>query len=550
MALSKTENSKSYVATGLRVFDFNIPYFDNADIVVKRQNADGTITVLSQTESPSGGNQYSVVATGGNPENGATITLGADSTNGLTYTIERVVAYTQQYDLQEGATIDPTALNKALDRAVAQNQQQQSVFDRTLEFPITDASTVTYNVGTATERAGKALGFDTDGSVRAIEIGGSFSVDPNKGLAINGSTGEAKINTGTLEFDGNGNINVKNGGIGTNQIANGSIAQSDLATNCVTTDKINTNAVTTDKINALAVTTAKVADGAITGLKIASGAVGGSQLGDNVVTNSKIFNGAVNTSEIADDAVTNDKIAAGAVGTTEIANYAVTYDKLQTLSTDTVLGRLSSGTGTVESITVDQDISSVSADHDTLASAKAIKTYVDNRVSLTPNIAIARKSDIQSINGAANATWYTITNLAPSITVNKTDSIYKVTADINFGADSLEDMIGFKVMFKVNTGSYTDFDLNSQGTRFSVHSGFNGHDGASQCTMAGHSFNVYKDAISGISVGDTVTFQLYIATITGSGNDFKINRAMYETGGFSNFLTGKTVLAVEEIYQS
>ena len=539
MALSKTNSSKSYVATGLTTFEFNIPYFDSSDLVVKRQNADGTVTTLSQTASPANAEQYSVTASGNNTENGATITLGGASTSGLTYTIERIVPYTQQYDLQEGATIDPTALNKALDRTVAQNQQQQSVFDRTLVFPITDASTITYDVGTVTQRSGKALGFDTSGNVTQIDINasGTFAVQSGSALTLNGGILSANVDDTTTQITGN-NIAVK------------TVDTAQLAASAVETDKINNLAVTTAKIADANVTEAKLASNSVTSDKISSGSVTEAKLGNDAVTNAKMASNAVGTSEIADDAVTNAKIGASAVGTTEIADNAVTLAKMQTISTDTVLGRLSAGTGAVESITVDEDISSVSANHDTLASAKAIKAYVDDRVSLTPNIAIARKSDIQSLNSVANATWYTISNLAPSITVNKTDSIYKVTADINFGADSFEDMIGFKVMFKVNSGSYTDFDLNSQGTRFSVHSGFNGHDGASGCTMAGHSFNVYKDAISGISVGDTVTFQLYIASIAGVANDFKINRAMYESGGYSNYLTGKTVLAAEEIYQS
>ena len=210
MALSKTNSTKSYVATGLTTFEFNIPYFDSSDLVVKRQNTDGTVTVLSQTASPANADQYSVTASGNNTENGATITLGGASTSGLTYTIERIVPYTQQYDLQEGATIDPTALNKALDRTVAQNQQQQSVFDRTLVFPITDSDTTTYDVGTATERSGKALGFDASGNVTQIDINasGTFAVQSGSALTLNGGILSANVDDTTTQITGN-NIAVK-----------------------------------------------------------------------------------------------------------------------------------------------------------------------------------------------------------------------------------------------------------------------------------------------------------------------------------------------------
>ena len=139
MALSTTTNKKSYTAvSGQTKFDFNIPYFDTTDISVVRVDSDGTYTTLAYNASPSSATQFSVTATNSDTSNGATITLGGTATTGSTYTIERTVPYTQQYDLQEGSTIDPTALNKALDRVVAQNQQQ--IFDtysggESVEFP-------------------------------------------------------------------------------------------------------------------------------------------------------------------------------------------------------------------------------------------------------------------------------------------------------------------------------------------------------------------------------------------------------------------------------
>ena len=52
--------------------------------------------------------------------------------------IFRRVPYTQEYDLQEGAAIDPTALNTALDRVVAQNQRQEIEQDRMVRLPDSD----------------------------------------------------------------------------------------------------------------------------------------------------------------------------------------------------------------------------------------------------------------------------------------------------------------------------------------------------------------------------------------------------------------------------
>ena len=139
MALSTTTNKQSFTAvSGQTKFDFTIPYFDTTDISVVRIDSDGTYTTLAYNASPSSATQFSVTATNSDTANGATITLGGNATAGSTYIVERTVPYTQQYDLQEGSTIDPTALNKALDRVVAQNQQQN--FDaysggESVEFP-------------------------------------------------------------------------------------------------------------------------------------------------------------------------------------------------------------------------------------------------------------------------------------------------------------------------------------------------------------------------------------------------------------------------------
>lgn len=139
MALSSANYKQSFTAiSGQTKFDFTLSYFDTTDISVVRIDSDGTYTTLSYNASPSSATQFSVTATNSDTANGATITLGAAATTGSTYVVERTVPYTQQYDLQEGSSIDPTALNKALDRLAAQNQQQvQDTYSggESVEFP-------------------------------------------------------------------------------------------------------------------------------------------------------------------------------------------------------------------------------------------------------------------------------------------------------------------------------------------------------------------------------------------------------------------------------
>jgi len=124
MALDTTTNRQSFTAVSNQTkFDFTLPYFETSDIKVLKSTST-TGTYLTYNANPTTSSQFKVEATNSNPADGATITLGGAAQANATYTIIRTVPYTQQYDLQEGATIDPTALNKALDRIVAQNQQQ------------------------------------------------------------------------------------------------------------------------------------------------------------------------------------------------------------------------------------------------------------------------------------------------------------------------------------------------------------------------------------------------------------------------------------------
>lgn len=341
MALSGTDNKTSFTATASQTtFTFTIPFFDATtvdvsakkfgDIKVTREAAsDGTLTELTPNASPSTVDQFKIAATNNDPSQGCTVTIGAGATANDIYTVERDVKTTQQYDLQEGSTIDPTALNKAFDRIVAQNQQQNDKLNNSITFPATDASTITYNVdSSASSRANKALGFDSSGNITELSLvsAGSVAGNTNAGISVSDNTISATIDTQHMEFNG-GNISIKADGITGTEIAGGSITFDLLASNAVTTAKIKDSTSKTD---------------------------------------------------------------------------GVTLAKLQHISTDKVLGKLSAGEGDVEEITVDEDLSSVSANHDSLATAKAIKDYVDN-YNIDKHYYIYQTGNAR--NGATDGIW-------------------------------------------------------------------------------------------------------------------------------------------------
>ncbi len=98
----------------------------------------------------------------------------------------------------------------------------------------------------------------------------------------------------------------------------------------------------------------------------------------STLTSTNIFVG--NGSNVATGVAMSGDATMANTGALTIANSAVTYAKMQDVSaTARVLGRVTAGSGDVEEIVIDTDLSSVSASDDTVASAKAIKTYVDSR---------------------------------------------------------------------------------------------------------------------------------------------------------------------------
>ena len=299
MALSGTTNKITFTAVGGEVsfiFPDTIPFFDTSpvtttkygDIKVTRERS-GTLLVLTPKEtfsSPAVDTEFKLVATNGDPSQGGIITLGAGATAGDKYVIERDVAYTQQYDLQDGATIDPTALNKAFDRVVAQNQQQNDLMTRTVEFPVSDNPSRTYTVGTETARANKALGFDASGNVTEIDLvsSGSVSGDTNAGISISNNIISAKVDGTTTEFSG-GNIAVKGSGI----------TAAKLATDAVETAKIKDDNVTYAKLQDIS-TSNSVLGNTATGTVAERALVGDILLDEDTMNSNSAIKGATQQS--------------------------------------------------------------------------------------------------------------------------------------------------------------------------------------------------------------------------------------------------------------
>ena len=316
MAISTLKNRETYMSTANQTsFDFTVsgvkvPFFANSDIkVFKRASGETADTPLSFSDSPTDNTQFSITAVNNDTRQGGTIVLGGTGyAAGTTITIERVVPFTQEYTLQEGSSIDPTALNTALDRAVAQTQQLDD--DRVVTFPASDASSVTYNITeSAASRASKVLGFDSSGNVNTQ----TFS--SVAGDAVSGGNG-IDITANNISVDVTSDFTFSSGEL-------------QLATDSVDTAEIKANAVDT----------AEIADSAVTEAKI----------GNNAVTASKIAGNAVGSAQISDGAVTSSELAGNAVSLATMAQMAQ----------NTFIGRTSSGTGNPEHVAFTSLISDI-----------------------------------------------------------------------------------------------------------------------------------------------------------------------------------------------
>jgi predicted secreted protein len=88
----------------------------------------------------------------------------------------------------------------------------------------------------------------------------------------------------------------------------------------------------------------------------------------------------IKTGHIDTKAVTNAKIADNAVRTIHVLNENITFSKIENLPTMTVFGNLSGAAASGNGITVKTSLDEVISANDSVATAKAIKDYVDNLV--------------------------------------------------------------------------------------------------------------------------------------------------------------------------
>lgn len=227
--------------------------------------------------------------------------------------------------------------------------------------------------------------------------------------------------------------------------------------------------------------------GDITGVNATAGGglTGGAAAGEvNLVVNTDgttlEVNSGTNQVRIRAGGVAANELASGAVTTIKIQDGAVTLGKIGSLGTMTLVGRVSAGTGAAEAISIINDGTLAAAAGNNIATAGAVKTYVDNRLS-----------SLGSLVGAFNAStstdfptnpsggtkqgdyWYvTVAGTVRGVPLNVGDVLManKVNASVTLPADwifieSNRDQATETVLGVIALATQAEVDAGSPGTK-------------------------------------------------------------------------------------
>jgi len=161
MAVSVTTNKNRLTSNGsTTAFNFTFPLPDSDTTQVKVILTVGSVDTLQDVSL------YAVTATNNDFSSGGTVTFTTAPASG-TITIYRDLATTQTSDYVPGGALDADTLEGNLDKLTMLVQEQQDAIDRSIKFPVTDATSLTSEIPNSSGRASNTLIFDSSGNVGA-----------------------------------------------------------------------------------------------------------------------------------------------------------------------------------------------------------------------------------------------------------------------------------------------------------------------------------------------------------------------------------------------
>jgi len=163
MTISTTTLKNSYSGNGsTTAFAYTFPINSTSEISVIERSATGTETVKSEG---SGSTNYSIVDNGAS---GGTVTMVTAPAAGTTLVLLRNTALTQETDYVANDPFPAETHEDALDKALMQAQELQEELDRSFKVSKTNTISSAEFTESATDRASKALGFDSSGNLTTI----------------------------------------------------------------------------------------------------------------------------------------------------------------------------------------------------------------------------------------------------------------------------------------------------------------------------------------------------------------------------------------------
>lgn len=168
MTVSSTTTKNSYTGDGsTTVFAYGFKIFDDDDIkVILRTTATGNETVQSKTT------HYSVSGVGS--ASGGNITFGTAPPATQTVVLLRTTAQTQLTDYVPNDPFPADAHEDALDKLTFIAQEIQEELGRSLKVSQTNSIATASFTASATARANKVLGFDSNGDLIATQELGTY----------------------------------------------------------------------------------------------------------------------------------------------------------------------------------------------------------------------------------------------------------------------------------------------------------------------------------------------------------------------------------------
>jgi len=163
MTISTTTIKNSFTGNGsTTAFTYTFPINTTSEILVIERSATGTETIRAEG---SGSTNYGIVNNG---SAGGIVTMVTAPVSGVTLILRRNTALTQETDYVANDPFPAETHEDALDKLQMQTQELQEQADRSFKVSRTNTIASSEFTGSATARASKTLGFDSNGNLTTV----------------------------------------------------------------------------------------------------------------------------------------------------------------------------------------------------------------------------------------------------------------------------------------------------------------------------------------------------------------------------------------------